>query len=118
MTELLLLVIALGILAILVVVLRIAADLRALRVQHIPDMLASLGKLSRPLGPIHPPLSHLKHKGDDLPNGVCVVWEWLDGCWQVIPESVPAGDGPGVPPAYPGAFSGERVRTSASGRVL
>jgi hypothetical protein len=118
MTELLLLVIALGILGILVVVLRIAADLRTLRVQHIPDMLASLGKLSRSLGPIHRPLSHDPHKPEGLTDGDCVVWEWLDGCWQVLPESVPAGDGPGVPPAYPGAFSGERVKTSASRRVL
>lgn len=118
MTELLLLVIALGILAILVVVLRIAADLRALHVQHIPDILAALEKLSRPLGPIRPPLTHLHHTGGKFINEACVVWEWRDGCWQVIPESVPAGDGPGVPPAYPGAFSGERVRTSASGNVL
>jgi hypothetical protein len=119
MTDILLLVIALGMLAILAVVLRIAADLRALRVQYLPDMLASLGKLSRPLGPIPIlPKHQWGHKLLPPPDVIYVVWEWRDGCWHVVSESEQGGVDPGVPPAYPGAFPGERIRTSESGRVL
>jgi hypothetical protein len=115
MTELLLLVIALGVLATLAIVWRIAADLRALRIEHIPDMLASLRKLCLPLGPIYPLSFH--HDGhQELIELDCVTWEWRDGCWQLIVESVPAGVDPGIPPAFPGAFTGERIKSSVSRR--
>lgn len=46
------------------------------------------------------------------PPGVFIVWEWRDGQWMTRNQSDAVSVG--MPPAYPGAFSGDTVRTWVS----
>jgi len=122
MTDVLLLVIALCALAIVVLVFRIFIDLRLLRIEHIPEVLAALRLLSRPAA--HHNGAHGHHfRGHHFfpcsPEDVLgyLIWEWRDGGWQVVAESKAAGIDPGAPPAYPGSFTGERVKTWAPRRI-
>jgi len=111
MTDFLLLVIAVCALAIVVWVFRISRDLRLLRIEHIPEVVAALRTLSRPPG--YPDRPHTHHSSpwhnDDVLDSL--IWEWRDGSWQFVAENKAAGIDPGAPPAYPGSFTGERVKT-------
>ena len=135
MIEVLLLVVALGTLATFAVAMRIASDLRALRAEHIPDLLVSLGKVAslldpnatfpfrpapytyKPLNVAVPPFNHVAGTHKHLCDDIYATWEWRDGSWQLIVESVPAAVDLGGPPTYSGAFPGERVKTWIRGEV-
>jgi hypothetical protein len=114
MTEFLLLVIAICALVTVVLLSRIFWDLRLLCLEHIPEVLASLRLLSSL--PAHPTRGHIHHA---IPPGgfFYLIWEWRDGDWQIVVESIAPGIDPGPPPAYPGSFPGERVKTWAPRRT-
>ena len=45
---------------------------------------------------------------------VFAVWVWRAGNWELDKDTVPAGHEAGLPPAFPGAFEGDRVRVQCS----
>ncbi len=61
-------------------------------------------------------IPHLPHTFRAQPYGFFAVWEWRDCRWRMISDNLPDGVEPGAPPAYPGAFDGEIVKTWASGK--
>jgi hypothetical protein len=117
MTEFLLLVIALGTLAIAVLVFRISMNLRSLRLEHIPEVLAALRMLSKLPARSNGP--HIHHTYPPCPEDLLnyLIWEWRDGSWHVVDEGKVAGLDAGMPPAYPGTFTGERVKTWTPRRI-
>jgi hypothetical protein len=120
----LLVIIALGVLAILAVALRMAIDLRAIRAGILPDLHAALLRESR----IRPSLqfNHIPHhhmhgmKAMHLHHatraGHNATWEWRDGGWRLVPHKLPSGVDPGPPPARPGTYDGEVVTTWIPGQ--
>ncbi len=121
----LLVIIALGVLAILAVTLRLAIDLRAIRANLLPDIHAALLRQSwsyAPLGhyPHMPPHDisrnaafHFHH----MPKaGYIAAWEWRDGGWRLVSQDLPPGVDPGPPPARPGTYDGETVTTRLPGQ--
>jgi hypothetical protein len=122
MTEFLLVVIAICVLALLALVFRISMDLRLLRIEHVPEVLAALRTLSRRRR--HPDGVHhhfdadhhfVRYSPDDVLD--YLIWEWRDASWHFVGESKTAGTNIGLPPSYPGSFTGERVKTWTPRRI-
>lgn len=106
--------VAVGVFAILAVVLRIAGDLRAIRSELIPDLQAAMQRQagsSSGLAAPHMSMPHSGHAFHGMPAGSFAVWEWRDGGWVLASKDLPEGTDPGPPPAYPGAYAGELVKT-------
>lgn len=88
-------IIAVGVYAILGVVVWIALQLRGRGSRH--EML------------IPPEVTHPHYGGPWL--GHFAVWEWREERWLVVSGNLPAGIEPGPAPGYPGAFEGESIKT-------
>ena len=86
----------------LVALLWIAVDTRAIRNRLLADPQRSSGHFS------------LKQHCGDAVSGSFVIWEWRKGEWRADVESLPTGKAPGQPPEFPGAQEGHRVKTWAS----
>jgi hypothetical protein len=123
----LLVIIALGVLAILAVTLRLAIDLRAIRAHLLPDIHAALLRQAwsyAPLGhyPHMPPHDISRKAAFHFPHmhmvksGYNAAWEWRDGRWRMVSQDLPPGVDPGPPPAKPGAYDGEIVTTRLPGQ--
>lgn len=99
---------------ILAVLWQLAGDVRRLLTEALPEIRATLQKISSPQErwgwptgrtSFHPGGAHLVMP----PLGCFVVWVWNHGEWH--PQAVPYGIRPGTPPPYTGAFSGEVAKT-------
>ena len=123
----LLVIIALGVLAILAVALRLAVDLRAIRTHLLPDIHAALLRQAwsyAPLGhyPHMPPRDIARQAAFPylhmhmVKSGYNAAWEWRDGGWRLVSRDLPPGVDPGPPPARPGTYDGETVTTRLPGR--
>jgi hypothetical protein len=115
----LLVVIALGVLAILAAVVRLSIDLHSLRAELLPDILAALQRQPWSHGQLWGDPDRFSHLGHHFPKWELecfAAWVWRDGGWRLISDKLPAGVDPGPPPAHPGAFSGEVVKTWFPGR--
>jgi hypothetical protein len=103
--------------AILVVLWQLAADIRKILTQSVPDILAATRaqRCSQrpPLGSGIPNDHQHPHQGlGHPPIGLFVIWIWRHGQWscQGVPHEVHSG----LPPAYPGAFEGDLAKTWVS----
>jgi hypothetical protein len=108
----LLVIIALGILALLGVGLRLAVDMRAIR-SVLCDDDASMVPPVEPSPAVQPAVPFLMSHQQHMPrvgSGRFAVWEWRDGQWRLVSDPRPSGSDPGLPPAYPGAYPGEVVK--------
>jgi hypothetical protein len=119
----LLVIIALGVLAILAVVLRLAIDLRAIRTSLLPDIHAALLRQAWFHAPTHyphmPPYDIYSKAASHhyMPmSGYIAAWEWRDGGWRLVSQDLPPGVDPGPPPAQPGTYDGEIVTTRLPGQ--
>jgi len=99
-------VVALGVLAILAVVLRMAADLRVIR-DEIRQAYYFPGNTAFHLPHLPKHTRHLEHVPED---GFFAVWEWRDGAWRLLSDKVPSGADHGPHPAYPGSYEGETLK--------
>jgi hypothetical protein len=98
--------IALGMVAILLVALRMAIDLRAIRDERLPDIYAALMSESTSYRPGTYHLPHMPPDGLDC----FAVWEWLDDVWRLVTHNLPPGADLGPPPSYRGAHKGETIK--------
>ena len=108
----LLVIIALGVLAILAVALRLAIDLRAIRAGLLPDIHAAL--LRHPWSypsrqfttcqhaRYQPQWRHFIFIHAMSRAGNNAAWEWRDGGWRLVSHNLPSGVDPGPPPAQTG----------------
>lgn len=88
----------------------IGADLRAVRYKLLPqirDALLQGGPIICLPGLGHPDT----HTNGEPPQpvGCFVLWEWRGGKWRC--RAVPEGVDPGLSPSYPGAFEGDLAKT-------
>jgi hypothetical protein len=104
----LLVILALGVIAILAVALRLAIDVRAIRAELLPDIHA---ELRRQAGSYYPlaAVGSMRHAHIGRP-GWYAVWVWSDGVWQLVPDPLPAGADPGPPPPVPGHYPGQTIK--------
>jgi hypothetical protein len=81
------------------------------RFGSIHRMLQKIAKQSA--GIMWPSFYHLPHRrvGGGAPPEYFVYWQWMDGVWRCRPEMLPAGVEAGLPPAYPGAYHGQVIKT-------
>ena len=93
-TNLVLVLIAIGVYLILAVVVGIALQLRGPR---------RLGRPNPGAG------KHIIH-GRGIQSAGSAVWEWREGRWLRVSDDLPAGVDAGPPPGYPGEFEGQTVR--------
>jgi hypothetical protein len=107
-------VIAVFVALLLVQLVLIGADIRALRYKLLPELLDALsqrGAISSGWSPVvnsvhgEPPA----HGEAAKSVGRFIVWEWRGGKWQcgALTETLD----PGLTPGYPGAFEGDLAKT-------
>ena len=102
----------------LVIMVRIALDLRVIRNQLLPDIRASLlrGSYGREL--LNEPVRMARHGNIPVPHSVpagqgsFLFWEWVEGQWNCRSEHV--ADLRVLPPSHPGAFEGDITKTWVS----
>jgi hypothetical protein len=59
-----------------------------------------------------PAATHNPHKRSaKFSQEFFVCWQWVNGDWQHQPGTLPKGATAGLPPAFPGAFHGQVVKT-------
>lgn len=69
-------------------------------------------------GSMRPLLGHSIHGfSSKFTSEFFVCWRWVDGAWQHQPSTLPKGAQAGLPPAYPGAFHGQVVKTWVGTKV-
>jgi hypothetical protein len=96
----------------------LALDVWNIRRELLPDMRKILLTMQRtypvPGSPVFAGL-HDGHRSQLMNVGFFAVWEWRDGEWILKTGLVPPGIHPGSPPAYPGAFNGDKIKTWVRG---
>jgi len=104
------------VIALLVVAIRIAVDVNAIRSELLHDIRMTLRdfRAFQQTG-LPTPIKMLNHHGPNPHRGGRpadflgkVLWEWRDGEWVA---DVPEGCEPGLPPKYPGDFELAKART-------
>jgi hypothetical protein len=99
----------------------VALDVRSIRGELLTDIRKLLLTAER-THPVqgHPgrqlPLGIHNHRTMGAGAGSFAFWVWRDGEWALETDSVPTDFHPGLPPAYPGAFNGDKIKTWVAGR--
>ena len=107
---------------ILICLIQLVADARAIRSKLLPGIRHALDAAAareRPLAAggfeMATGWGH-SHFTAPIGVGLFVVWQWKDGKWRLPPGMFPAGIDPGAPPAHRGSFQGEYVKTWVAGK--
>lgn len=119
---LLLIVLSLIAALILVCLIQLVIDVRAIRSQLLPGIRHAIDAVAASQRPsaagAFQMASGWGHSHFTAPIGVglFVVWEWNDGKWRLPPGMIPAGIDPGAPPGHRGSFQGEYVKSWVAGK--
>jgi hypothetical protein len=98
--------------------LSVAIDVSKIRRELLSDIrkiLMTMPPAPTPFDPIIMSSLHM-HRSLVFGSGFFVIWEWTLGEWAPMTELIPSGAHPGMPPPYPGAFSGDKVKIWISTR--
>ncbi|HEY3969132.1 MAG TPA: hypothetical protein VGM05_31570 [Planctomycetaceae bacterium] len=95
----------------------LALDVWNIRRELLPDIRKILLTVQRsyPIAGESVYSSIHNHRSQVLAAGYFAIWEWRNGEWTLNTGFMPPEMHPGSPPAYPGAFNGDKAKTWVSG---
>ena len=100
---------------ILIFLVRIAVDIRAIREELLPQIRTELIHRNKAGGTLFRGIMSEHLHFNVQPEGCFLVWVWRSGNWSLLNE-IPEGVERTLPPNYPGAFDGDCSKTWASTR--